>query len=57
MQKALKLVATVAAFVAIAYIVFLAGDLAMSRPLLALIPVAVLLFSVVVYVRIKDKQD
>lgn len=46
------------AFVAIAFGVYAAGELAMSgKPILALIPVAIVLFSIVVYIRLRDKKD
>ncbi|MFT6269838.1 MAG: hypothetical protein ACJAVV_002665 [Alphaproteobacteria bacterium] len=58
MNKTIKLIATLCAFVAIAFVVYLAGDLAMSdSPILALVPVGVLLFSIILYIRLKDKED
>lgn len=58
MNKTIKLIATLCAFAAIAFVVYLAGDLAMSdSPILALVPVGVLLFSIILYIRLKDKED
>ncbi|MFT4653886.1 MAG: hypothetical protein ACJA0G_000930 [Kangiellaceae bacterium] len=58
MNKFIKLIASLCAFVAIGYGVYQAGELAMSgSPILALIPVGVLLFGIVLYIRLKDKQD
>ena len=58
MSKPIKLIATLALFAVIALIVYVAGELALSNsPLGALVPVGVLLAIIVVYIRIKDKQD
>lgn len=58
MSKPIKLIATLALFAVIAVIVYVAGELALSNsPLGALVPVGVLLAIIVVYIRIKDKQD
>jgi hypothetical protein len=58
MNKFIKLIASLCAVVAIGYGVYQAGELAMSgSPILALIPVGVLLFGIVLYIRLKDKQD
>lgn len=58
MSKPIKLIATLALFAIIALIVYVAGELALSNsPLIALAPVAALLAIIVVYIKIKDKQD
>ena len=58
MSKLIKLIATLALFAIIALIVSVAGELALSNsPLGALAPVAALLAIIVLYIRIKDKQD
>ena len=58
MSKPIKLIATLGLFAAIAFIVYVAGELALSdSPLGALVPVAILLAIIVVYIRLKDKQD
>ena len=58
MNKPIKLFTTVGLFAAIAVIVYVAGELALSNsPLGALIPVGVLLSIIVIYVRLNDKKD
>ena len=58
MSKPIKLISTLAVFAIIALIVYVAGELALSNsPLAALVPVGVILAIIVVYIRIKDKQD
>jgi hypothetical protein len=58
MSKLINVIAILCAFVAIAFGVFKAGELAMSgEPILALIPVGILLTSVVIYIRWRDKKD
>jgi hypothetical protein len=58
MNKPLKLIAMLCVFALVAYIVNIAGKLAMSdSPINALIPVAILLTGVVAYIRYRDKKD
>ncbi|MFT5839173.1 MAG: hypothetical protein ACI9UT_001675 [Flavobacteriales bacterium] len=58
MSKPIKLISALVLSVVIALIVYVAGELALSNsPLAALVPVGVLLAIIVVYIRIKDKQD
>ena len=55
MNKPLKLVLTLAAFVAIASLVYLAGYLSLStNPLIALLPVAIILVGIVFYIHIES---
>ena len=57
MSKPIKLIATLGLFATIAFIVYVAGELALSdSPIGALVPVVVLLAIIVVYIRLKDKQ-
>lgn len=58
MNKPIKLLAGLCAFAGIAVLVYVAGEMALSdSPLTALLPVAVVLFVVVLYVRLNDKSD
>lgn len=58
MNKPLKLVLTLAAFVAIASLVYLAGYLSLSTtPLIALLPVAIILVGIVFYIRINENDS
>lgn len=58
MNKPLKLVLTLAAFVAIASLVYLAGYLSLStNPLIALLPVAIILVGIVFYIRINENDS
>jgi 1,4-dihydroxy-2-naphthoate octaprenyltransferase len=58
MNKPTKLFTTLGLFAAIAVIVYVAGELALSNsPLGALVPVGVLLSIIVIYVRLNDKKD
>jgi len=57
MKKGIKLLLVVASFAAIALGVYIAGETALSSsPIMALIPVAVLLVIIVFYIRYQDKQ-
>lgn len=57
MHKIVVLLLTLCAFAAIAFGVFKAGELAMSgQPVLALIPVAILLFGIIFYIRMRDRK-
>ncbi|MDA7793375.1 hypothetical protein N8985_04615 [Glaciecola sp.] len=57
MNKPLKLVLTLAAFVAIASLVYLAGYLSLStNPLIALLPVAIILVGIVFYIHINENN-
>jgi hypothetical protein len=58
MNKPLKLVLTLAAFVTIASLVYLAGYLSLStNPLIALLPVAIILVGIVFYIRINENNS
>lgn len=58
MSKPIKLIATLALFAVIALVVYIAGELALSNsPLGALVPVGLLLAIIVVYIKIKEKQE
>jgi hypothetical protein len=58
MNKPLKLVLTLAAFVAIASLVYLAGYLSLStNPLIALLPVAIILVGIVFYIHINENNS
>ena len=58
MNKPLKLVLTLAAFAAIASLVYLAGYLSLStNPLIALLPVAIILVGIVFYIRINENDS
>jgi hypothetical protein len=58
MNKLIKLIATLGAFAVLALFVYISGELAMSNsPILALAPVAVVLFVIVLFIRRSDKPD
>jgi hypothetical protein len=58
MKKIIKLIATLGVFAGVAFLVYIAGELALSgSPIVALLPVAVILGLIVLYVRLNDKQD
>ena len=58
MNGPMKIFATLGLFAAIAVIVYIAGELALSNfPLGALVPVGVLLLIIVAYIRINDKKE
>jgi hypothetical protein len=58
MNKPLKLVLTLAAFVTIASLVYLAGYLSLStNPLIALLPVAIILVGIVFYIHINENNS
>jgi hypothetical protein len=58
MNKPLKIIATLCVFAVVAGLVYVAGESALSgSPLLALVPVGVVLFAIVAYIRFTDKQD
>ncbi|MDC0603090.1 hypothetical protein OAP14_08695 [Aliiglaciecola sp.] len=57
MKKSLKLLLIIASFAAIALVVYVAGETALSKsPIFALVPVAILLVIIVFYIRSQDKQ-
>jgi hypothetical protein len=56
MNKLIKLLLTLALFAGVAFLVFVAGNFALAgSPLIALIPVSVVLFVIVMYIRYNDK--
>lgn len=58
MNKPLKLLATLGAFAAVTALVYVAGEMALSdSPLLALVPVGVVLSIIIVFIRLNDKED
>lgn len=58
MNKPLKLLSTFGAFAAVAGLVYVAGEMALSEsPLFALAPVALVLSIIIVFIRMNDKQD
>jgi len=58
MNKIAKFFLTLVLFSGVASLVFLAGDFAMSgSPLIALIPVSVILFIVVMYIQYNDRKN
>nr|WP_297348371.1 hypothetical protein [uncultured Glaciecola sp.] len=58
MKKMIKLIATLGVFAGVAFLVYTAGQFALSgSPIVALLPVAIILVLIVLYVRLNDKQD
>jgi 1,4-dihydroxy-2-naphthoate octaprenyltransferase len=58
MNKPMKLLTTLGLFAGIATVVYIAGELALSgSPLGALVPVGLLLFIVVLYIKLNEKKD
>jgi hypothetical protein len=58
MKKIIKIIATLGVFVGVAFLVYSAGEFALSgSPIVALLPVAVILGLIVLYVRLNDKRD
>ncbi|MFQ3206834.1 MAG: hypothetical protein ACI9IT_000975 [Glaciecola sp.] len=56
MKKIIKLIATLGVFAGVAFLVYIAGQFALSgSPIVALLPVAVILGLIVLYVRLNDK--
>jgi uncharacterized protein with PQ loop repeat len=58
MSKPIKLFTTLGLFAGIALIVYIAGELALSDyPLIALVPVGLLLLIIMLYIRVNDKKN
>lgn len=58
MNKPTKLIATLIAFAGIAFLVHVAGELALSdKPLIAMLPVAAVLLVVLLYIRFSNKKN
>ncbi|MFT4732194.1 MAG: hypothetical protein ACI89W_001217 [Gammaproteobacteria bacterium] len=58
MKKIIKLITMLGVFSGVAFLVYIAGEFALSgSPIVALLPVAVILGLIVLYVRLNDKQD
>ena len=58
MNKLPKFISTLGLFAGVALLVYLAGSISMSgSPLLALLPVSVVLIFIVFYIRYNDKKD
>jgi len=58
MNKGMKLFLTLCVFASVAVLVYFAGESALSdSPILALVPVGVVLFCIVLYIRFSDKKD
>jgi hypothetical protein len=56
MNKLIKLLFTLILFAGVAFLVYVAGNFALAgSPLIALIPVSVVLFVIVMYIRYNDK--
>lgn len=58
MNKYIEFIATLCVFAVTLFLVYIAGQTAMSdEPLLALVPVAASLIIVVIYIRINDRHN
>ena len=58
MKKIIKIITMLGVFSGVAFLVYIAGEFALSgSPIVALLPVAVILGLIVLYVRLNDKQD
>ncbi len=58
MNKLIKFFLTLVLFSGVALLVFIAGNFALSgSPLIALIPVSIVLFIIVMYIQYNEKKD
>ncbi|MBP2280571.1 hypothetical protein RCH20_000274 [Psychrobacter sp. PL15] len=58
MKKLIKLLTMLGAFAAVAALVYVAGETALSgSPLMALVPVTIILTLTILYIRLSDKRE
>lgn len=58
MDKSIKLLAMLVAFTAISALVYVAGKTALSgSPLVALVPVTIILAAIILYIRLNDERE
>ncbi|GAC30724.1 hypothetical protein [Brumicola pallidula] len=58
MNKPTKIIAMLLAFAGIAFLVHIAGELALSgKPLIAILPVGVVLCVILLYIKFSDKKN